>query len=144
MVIESAWETLFILGIILASSLLPFLIRYPFFFFFLIQCLALSQAVIIAVITFSPESLTLQILPVLCMIAVLSLGELAYLICLSHGRQTMLMRTALFALALLPCIFYRPQSLLISVVGWHCSALSWPYTGFTIKTYCIAAISNYC
>ena len=61
MVIESAWETLFILGIILASSLLPLLLRYPFSLLWRSQCLALSQAATIAVVTFAPESLTIQI-----------------------------------------------------------------------------------
>ncbi len=44
MLLENAWETLFILGIILASSLLPSLARQTFSLWWRSQTVALSQA----------------------------------------------------------------------------------------------------
>ncbi len=134
MVIESAWETLFILGIILASSLLPLLLRYPYSLLWRSQCLALSQAATIAVVTFSAENLIIQVLPVLCMMSVLSLGELAYLICMTHGRQTTLMRTALFALmAGIIALYFLPPAVSFNLSGAlallsFIIALHWVYT----------------
>ncbi len=113
-----AGQTFFILGIILASSLLPWLLRYPFSLLWRSQCLAFSQALTVSVVTFFSDSVITTTLPLLCLLSVLSLVEQGRLLCLHQEQKTHLRRSySLCLIASMMALYFASPFIAFNISG---------------------------
>ena len=112
MLLENAWGTVFILGIILASSLLPSLARQTFSLWWRSQTVALSQALMISAYTFLSDTVSRSTLPVLCALAFVSLNEQVRFLCVPQDRlRTIVLGYLAFLVAQPVCSIFYPLHL---------------------------------
>ncbi len=118
MATANAGQTFFILGIILASSLLPWLSRYPAALFWRSQCLVFSQALTVYTVTFSPDTVITTTLPLLCLISVMCLVEQSRLLCRHQGQKTLAILSYLFCLvASIIALYFSPPFVAFNISG---------------------------
>lgn len=118
MATANAGQTFFILGIILAFGLLPWLARYPFALFWRSQCLVLSQALTVYTVTFSPNTAITTALPLLCLVSVMCLVEQGRWLCRQHGQNTPFMLGYLACLiASIIALYFSPSFIAFNTSG---------------------------
>ncbi|MBP8020023.1 MAG: response regulator [Agitococcus sp.] len=118
MLLENAWGTVFILGIILASSLLPSLARQTFSLWWRSQTVALSQALMISAYTFLSDTVSRSTLPVLCALAFVSLNEQVRFLCVPQDRlRTIILGYLAFLVGTTCILYFLPASFAFSVSG---------------------------
>lgn len=98
MQLEDAWETMFALGFMLASGLLPWLFRYPLALQWRSHAFLTSQALVVLAGELANDGFA-GFMPVLCALSIISLSEQMRFLCQPQDSDKKLMLAYMAALA---------------------------------------------